>query len=111
MNSFLQVPKTLSKLERKIPKSTILLWKIKINVRLLKINNKFSTYRLQKIVLADHSARLVEIADYLGDSPFGVVLRHLALAFSIVVLCIVGRHSTASRIYSVKHRLHLSSPF
>ena len=38
-----------------------------------KINNKFSIYRHQKIVLADLSARLVGITDQLGNSPFGVV--------------------------------------
>ncbi|KAG5611080.1 hypothetical protein H5410_022361 [Solanum commersonii] len=61
----------------------------------LKINNKFSLYRLQKIILADLSARLVGIA----DSPFCVVRRRLALAFSIVVLCVIGRLSTALQNY------------
>ncbi|KAG5595708.1 hypothetical protein H5410_036940 [Solanum commersonii] len=57
------LPKTLSKLERKYPKKYYFIVKIKINVQLLKINNNFSIYRLQKIVLADLSARLVGIAD------------------------------------------------
>uniref|UniRef100_M0ZYM2 Uncharacterized protein n=1 Tax=Solanum tuberosum TaxID=4113 RepID=M0ZYM2_SOLTU len=38
----------------------------------------------------DHSASLVEIADQLGDSPFGVVHRSLAPAFSIVLLWVIG---------------------
>ena len=65
MKSFsLQVShKTLSKLERKYPKKYYSIMEIKINVRLLKINNKFSIYRLQKIVLADLSVRLIGIAD------------------------------------------------
>uniref|UniRef100_M1DMT6 Uncharacterized protein n=1 Tax=Solanum tuberosum TaxID=4113 RepID=M1DMT6_SOLTU len=66
----------------------------------LKINNKFSIYRHQKIVLADLSARLVGIAEKLGDSPFGVIRRRLALAFCMVVLCVIGRDSTASHNYS-----------
>ncbi|KAG5577012.1 hypothetical protein H5410_057146, partial [Solanum commersonii] len=49
------LPKTLSKLERKYPKKYYSILEIKINVRILKINNKFSIYRLQKIVLADLS--------------------------------------------------------
>uniref|UniRef100_M1DZP1 Uncharacterized protein n=1 Tax=Solanum tuberosum TaxID=4113 RepID=M1DZP1_SOLTU len=40
---------------------------------------------------------LVGIADQLGDSPFGVVHRHLAPSFGIVMLWVIGRHSTASR--------------
>ncbi|WMV08814.1 hypothetical protein MTR67_002199, partial [Solanum verrucosum] len=36
------------------------------------------------------------------DLPFGVVHRRLALAFSIVVLCVIGSHSTASQNYSAK---------
>ncbi|WMV24684.1 hypothetical protein MTR67_018069, partial [Solanum verrucosum] len=59
---------------------------------------------------ADLSARLVGITDLLGDSPFGVVHRRLALAFSIVVLYVIGRPTT-SQNYSVKCRLLLSSPF
>ena len=57
------LPKTLSKLERKYPKKYYSIVKIKINIRPLKINNKFSIYRLQKIVLAYLSVRLVLIAD------------------------------------------------
>ncbi|WMV32793.1 hypothetical protein MTR67_026178, partial [Solanum verrucosum] len=34
---------------------------------------------------ADNSASLVGITDQLGDLPFGLVHRRLALAFSIVV--------------------------
>uniref|UniRef100_M1DJS5 Uncharacterized protein n=1 Tax=Solanum tuberosum TaxID=4113 RepID=M1DJS5_SOLTU len=90
MNSILQFTKTLSKLEKKIPKSIILLWKLKLIFNCLKINNKFGIYRLQKIVLADLSVRLVGIADQLSDSPFGVVRRRLALAFNIVLFCSVS---------------------
>uniref|UniRef100_M1DYB6 Uncharacterized protein n=1 Tax=Solanum tuberosum TaxID=4113 RepID=M1DYB6_SOLTU len=53
----------------------------------------------------DHSASLVGIADQLGDSPFGVVHRCLARSFSIVVLWVIGRHSTTSRNLSVMRRL------
>ncbi|KAG5620378.1 hypothetical protein H5410_005596 [Solanum commersonii] len=84
---FFKSPKTFSKLERKYPKSTILFWKLKLMFDSLKINNKFSIYRIHKIVLADLSTRLVEI----DDSPFGVVRHCLALAFSIIVLCVIGR--------------------
>ncbi|WMV37704.1 hypothetical protein MTR67_031089, partial [Solanum verrucosum] len=41
----------------------------------------------------------------LGDSPFGVILRRLAPAFSIVVLWVIGRHGTASRNFSPMRRL------
>ncbi|WMV58257.1 hypothetical protein MTR67_051642, partial [Solanum verrucosum] len=54
---------------------------------------------------ADRSASLVRITDQLGDSPFGVVHRHLAPAFSLVVLWVIGRHGTASRNCSVMRRL------
>ncbi|WMV45581.1 hypothetical protein MTR67_038966 [Solanum verrucosum] len=54
---------------------------------------------------ADHSASLVRIADQLGDSPFGVVHRRLAPAFSIVVLWVIRRHSSASRNFSAMRRL------
>ena len=57
------LPKTLSKLERKYPTKYYSILEIKINVLLLKINNKFSIYRLQKIVLADLSARLVDVVE------------------------------------------------
>uniref|UniRef100_M1DCK4 Uncharacterized protein n=1 Tax=Solanum tuberosum TaxID=4113 RepID=M1DCK4_SOLTU len=58
-----------------------------------------------KISKTDHSASLVGIADQLGDSPFGVVHRRLALAFSIVMLWVIGQHGTASRNFSVMHQL------
>ncbi|KAH0713324.1 hypothetical protein KY290_008970 [Solanum tuberosum] len=54
---------------------------------------------------ADHSESLVGIADQLGDSSFGVVLRHLALSFSIVVLWFIGRHGTVSRNFCAMRRL------
>uniref|UniRef100_M1DCM1 Uncharacterized protein n=1 Tax=Solanum tuberosum TaxID=4113 RepID=M1DCM1_SOLTU len=47
--------------------------------------------------LADHSASLVGIVNQFDDSPFGVVRRRLAPAFSIVVLWVIGRHGTASQ--------------
>uniref|UniRef100_M1DZP9 Uncharacterized protein n=1 Tax=Solanum tuberosum TaxID=4113 RepID=M1DZP9_SOLTU len=53
----------------------------------------------------DHSATLVRIADQLGDSPLDVVHRRLAPSFSIVVLWVIGRHSTASLNFSAMHRL------
>ncbi|WMV49556.1 hypothetical protein MTR67_042941 [Solanum verrucosum] len=53
----------------------------------------------------DHLASLVRIADQLGDSPFGLVHRCLAPAFSIVVLEVIGRHGIASRNFSAMHRL------
>ncbi|WMV45309.1 hypothetical protein MTR67_038694, partial [Solanum verrucosum] len=56
-------------------------------------------------VVADHSASLVRIVDQLGDSPFGVVHRRLAPSFNIVVLWVIGRHSTASRKFSAMCRL------
>ncbi|WMV25791.1 hypothetical protein MTR67_019176, partial [Solanum verrucosum] len=60
--------------------------------------------------LADHSASLVEIADQLDDSPFSVVHRRLAPAFSIVVLWVIGRHGTASRNCSAMRQLLHFSP-
>ncbi|WMV49713.1 hypothetical protein MTR67_043098, partial [Solanum verrucosum] len=56
-------------------------------------------------VAADHSTTLVGIVDLLGDSPFGVVHRRLAPSFGIVVLWVIGQHSTTSRNFSVMHRL------
>ncbi|WMV45592.1 hypothetical protein MTR67_038977 [Solanum verrucosum] len=56
-------------------------------------------------VKADHSASLVGITDQLDDSPFGVVHRCLAPAFSVIVLWVIGRHGTASRNFSAMHRL------
>ncbi|WMV32739.1 hypothetical protein MTR67_026124, partial [Solanum verrucosum] len=50
---------------------------------------------------ADHLASLVGIADQLGDPPFCLVHRHLALAFSIVMFGslgdIVHLHETVGR--------------
>uniref|UniRef100_M1DR83 Uncharacterized protein n=1 Tax=Solanum tuberosum TaxID=4113 RepID=M1DR83_SOLTU len=54
---------------------------------------------------ADHSATLVGIADQLGDSPLDVVHHRLAPSFSIVVLWVIGRHSTASQNISMMRRL------
>ncbi|KAG5580397.1 hypothetical protein H5410_051024 [Solanum commersonii] len=51
---------------------------------------------------ADHSASLIRIADQLGDSPFGVVHRRLAPAFSIFMLWVIWRHGTASQDFSAK---------
>ncbi|KAG5632841.1 hypothetical protein H5410_004558 [Solanum commersonii] len=53
----------------------------------------------------DHLATLVEIADQLGDSPFGVVHRRLALSIGIVMLWVIGQHSTASRNSLAMRRL------
>uniref|UniRef100_M1E0Y3 Uncharacterized protein n=1 Tax=Solanum tuberosum TaxID=4113 RepID=M1E0Y3_SOLTU len=50
----------------------------------------------RKCAVKDHSAKLVGIADQLGDPPFGLVHRRLVLAFSIVVFWIIGRHNTVS---------------
>uniref|UniRef100_M1E112 Uncharacterized protein n=1 Tax=Solanum tuberosum TaxID=4113 RepID=M1E112_SOLTU len=61
--------------------------------------------------LADHSALLVGIADQLDDSPFGVVHRHLAPAFRIVVLWVIERHGTTSTIYSAMRRLLPSTAY
>uniref|UniRef100_M1DHX0 Uncharacterized protein n=1 Tax=Solanum tuberosum TaxID=4113 RepID=M1DHX0_SOLTU len=57
--------------------------------------------------MADHSASFVEIADQLGNPPFGRFHRCLALSFIIVVFWIIGRHSTASRNCSATRRLIL----
>uniref|UniRef100_M1DUD2 Uncharacterized protein n=1 Tax=Solanum tuberosum TaxID=4113 RepID=M1DUD2_SOLTU len=53
----------------------------------------------------DDSALLVEIADQLDDSPFGVGYRRLGTTFSIIVLWVIGRHGTALRNFSVMRRL------
>ncbi|WMV08824.1 hypothetical protein MTR67_002209, partial [Solanum verrucosum] len=53
----------------------------------------------------DHSVKLVGIVDQLSDQLFGLVHHRLALFFSIVVVWIIGRHSTASRNCSVIRRL------
>ncbi|WMV18697.1 hypothetical protein MTR67_012082, partial [Solanum verrucosum] len=44
-------------------------------------------------------------ADQLGDSPFGIVHRRLAPAFSIVMHLFIGRHGTSSWNFSVIRRL------
>ncbi|WMV32721.1 hypothetical protein MTR67_026106, partial [Solanum verrucosum] len=56
---------------------------------------------------ADHSAPLVDIADQLGDPPFGRFHHPLALSFSIIVFWIIGRHSTTSWNCPVTRRLLL----
>uniref|UniRef100_M1DEW2 Uncharacterized protein n=1 Tax=Solanum tuberosum TaxID=4113 RepID=M1DEW2_SOLTU len=56
-------------------------------------------------VATDYSASLVGVVDQLGDSPFGVVHRRLAPAFSLVVLWVIGRHGTALRNCSAMRRL------
>ncbi|WMV29854.1 hypothetical protein MTR67_023239 [Solanum verrucosum] len=48
---------------------------------------------------------LVEMADQLGDSPLDVVHHCLAPSFSIVVLKVIGRHSTTSWNISAMRRL------
>uniref|UniRef100_M1DCA8 Uncharacterized protein n=1 Tax=Solanum tuberosum TaxID=4113 RepID=M1DCA8_SOLTU len=58
-----------------------------------------------KISKTDRSALLVRIADQFGNSPFGVFHHRLALAFSIVMLWVIGRHGTASRNFSMMRRL------
>ncbi|KAG5576715.1 hypothetical protein H5410_056849 [Solanum commersonii] len=65
------LPKILSKLERKISKKYYYILESKINVRLLKINNKFSIYRLQKIALADLSVKASRTGIKGGVNPFG----------------------------------------
>ncbi|KAG5631655.1 hypothetical protein H5410_003372 [Solanum commersonii] len=55
--------------------------------------------------VADHSVQLVEIADKLGDSPFGRFHCLLALAFNFFALRVVGRYSTTSRNYSPTRRV------
>uniref|UniRef100_M1DM62 Uncharacterized protein n=1 Tax=Solanum tuberosum TaxID=4113 RepID=M1DM62_SOLTU len=60
---------------------------------------------MEGFVTMDHLVSLVGIADQLGDSPFGVVHRHLAPAFSIVVLWVIGRYGIASRNFSAMRRL------
>ncbi|WMV18559.1 hypothetical protein MTR67_011944 [Solanum verrucosum] len=54
---------------------------------------------------ADHLTSLVKITDQLSDSPFGVVHRRLTVAFSIIVLWVIGRHGTALRNFSAIRRL------
>ncbi|KAG5571384.1 hypothetical protein H5410_061150 [Solanum commersonii] len=54
---------------------------------------------------ADHSATLVGIVDQLDDSPFGVVHYRFAPSFDIIMLWVIGRHSTTSRNFSVMRRL------
>uniref|UniRef100_M1DK65 Uncharacterized protein n=1 Tax=Solanum tuberosum TaxID=4113 RepID=M1DK65_SOLTU len=56
-------------------------------------------------VEADHLVSLVGITNQLGNSPFGVIHRRLAPAFSIVVLWVIGRHGTTLRNFSAMRRL------
>ncbi|KAG5610343.1 hypothetical protein H5410_021624 [Solanum commersonii] len=55
--------------------------------------------------MADRSTSLGEIADQLGDFPFGVGHRRLALVLNIIVLWVIGRHGTASRNFPAMRRL------
>ncbi|KAG5590238.1 hypothetical protein H5410_040752, partial [Solanum commersonii] len=55
----------------------------------------------------DHSAQLVEIADALGNSPFGLLHRLSAFSFSIFAFWIIGRYSIALRNCSATRRLLL----
>ncbi|KAG5599569.1 hypothetical protein H5410_030939, partial [Solanum commersonii] len=61
--------------------------------------------KLRAKIKTDHSVTLVEIADQLDDSPLDVVHRCLAPSFSIVMLWVIGRHSTGSRNISAMRRL------
>uniref|UniRef100_M1DK30 Uncharacterized protein n=1 Tax=Solanum tuberosum TaxID=4113 RepID=M1DK30_SOLTU len=64
----------------------------------------------ENISKTDHSASLVGVADQLDDLPFCVVHRRLAPSCSIVMLWVIGRYGTASRNFSVMHRLlHFSA--
>ncbi|WMV46474.1 hypothetical protein MTR67_039859, partial [Solanum verrucosum] len=58
-------------------------------------------------VVKDHSAKIVGIANQLGDLPFGLVHRRLALAFNIIMFWIIRRHSTVSQNCSATRRLLL----
>ncbi|WMV30373.1 hypothetical protein MTR67_023758, partial [Solanum verrucosum] len=53
----------------------------------------------------DYSASLVEIADQLCDSHFGVIHHCLTPSLSIFVLWVIGRHGTASRNFLAMYRL------
>ncbi|KAG5595502.1 hypothetical protein H5410_036734 [Solanum commersonii] len=57
--------------------------------------------------MVDHSVPLVEIANQLGEPPFGRFHRRLALSFSIIMFWIIGRHRTALRNFLATHRLFL----
>ncbi|KAG5605591.1 hypothetical protein H5410_027083 [Solanum commersonii] len=57
----------------------------------------------------DHLASLIEIADQLSDSPFGVVHHLLAPSFNIILLWVIGQHGTASRNFSSMFQLLLFS--
>uniref|UniRef100_M1DAG5 Uncharacterized protein n=1 Tax=Solanum tuberosum TaxID=4113 RepID=M1DAG5_SOLTU len=62
--------------------------------------------KYEKICAAtDHLTSLVGIPDQLGDLPFGVVHRRLAPTFSIVMLWVIRRHSTALWNFSAMRRL------
>ncbi|KAG5615088.1 hypothetical protein H5410_014912 [Solanum commersonii] len=84
--------KTLSKLERKYPKSTILFWKIKI-----------MRWRIFREV-----SRCGRMTRRLAFLRFHC---RLILAFSIFMFWTIGRYSYALRNYSVKYRLLFSLPF
>uniref|UniRef100_M1BAN9 Pentatricopeptide repeat-containing protein n=1 Tax=Solanum tuberosum TaxID=4113 RepID=M1BAN9_SOLTU len=70
-----------------------------------KVQQAVDVFEKMDFLISDHSAQLVEIADQLGDPPFGMFHRRLALPFHIVVLWIIGRHSIASRNCSAIRRL------
>ncbi|WMV41396.1 hypothetical protein MTR67_034781, partial [Solanum verrucosum] len=48
---------------------------------------------------------LVRIANQLGDLPFSIVHRHFAPSFDIIVLWVIGRHSSSSKNFSAMPRL------
>ncbi|KAG5606026.1 hypothetical protein H5410_027518 [Solanum commersonii] len=75
---------------------------INICCDLLKIRKVFSRLVMElsanfsKIVFAAESlALLVEIADQLGDPPFGRFHHRFALSFNIIVFWIIGQHKCA----------------
>ena len=55
-----------------------------------------------------HLAKKVELAEPLGEPPFGHFQRFYALAFYNLKFCNFGRSNTTSRYYSVIHHLLLS---
>ncbi|KAG5585725.1 hypothetical protein H5410_046159 [Solanum commersonii] len=67
------LPKTLSKLEKNYPKKYYSILEIKINTSENSVGGSFGE------VSRNHQL--------IGDLPFGVVCRRLALAFRIAVLC------------------------
>ncbi|KAG5606309.1 hypothetical protein H5410_027801, partial [Solanum commersonii] len=68
---------------------------LEMNPLLLQVSKPSQTQRK-----TSHSATLVKITDQLGNFPFGVVYRPLALSIGIVVLWVIGRYSTISRKFS-----------